>query len=223
MAGLVLGAALVGSILVIGAFIVAVRALREPRKPPPPRALVAKPMPPEPPPAPEPEPPPRPVERPAAPLPPIEPERPLGPPPPDPAEVRRDFVRVQKLTNRLNLAGLVAAVLQLTGRADPALRTETLRLDREIRSLVREHERHPEFRNLPARFEPGDTITGFENFALSPTNPKPFADRVSAWLRGYQPGSVATVTLSRQGGELMVPFYFPERGGDLQPLLDRVP
>jgi len=200
-----------------GTAVFAVLALREAPAPPPP---VAAPLPVPPPPPPPPPPP----SEPAAPEPPAAVPPEPDPPPIPPPDPRETFVRVQKLIHQNNLAGLVAAALYFSGRSEEyrKVRAKLLRDDLEIRDAVRMFPRHPEFRTLPVRLEPDDSIVAFAGQVLHRSDPKPFVERLTAWLRSYQPGSMAVVTLSRRGTELTVPLYFPERDADARTLIDRL-
>jgi hypothetical protein len=128
------------------------------------------------------------------------------------------------LMTRNNLAGMIATILLHTGRAQDLapVHAEILRDDREIRAILREFATHPEFRTIPTRFEPGDQIVEFPPHALDPSRPRAFADRLTDWVRTYQPGSMQVVTILRGDRRLTIPFYFPERTAEMRPLLDRV-
>ena len=145
----------------------------------------------------------------------------MAPPPPEAVEidVADGLARVQKLSTRLNLMGIVSSYYLHAGRGEEHRELQALisRDDTDFRQLALQLGNRPEFAAYKERFRAGDVLTTFGSVTLNRASPKPFAEAIREWLFFAQPGATILTVVQREGQAVPLPMWFLEIPADLLP------
>jgi hypothetical protein len=146
------------------------------------------------------------------------PPRRVDPPPPAPDSAEM-LGRLQQLSARMNLTGIVSTVLLLSHRTreyrdlQATLGTD----DAELRKLAARLVDRPELPAMKDHFQAGDALMGFAGLSLDPAHPQAFSDAIRDWLAAAQPGATVLASVQRSGATLLLPMWFPEIPADIVP------